>query len=230
MIEEQLPFYGLWFPPWFFTLHPQLKENMEKNSEVLSSSFDVFETLQDVLNSNFDGIQRGWNSRGQSQLYPLSKNRTCKSAGIPNRYCTCIKSTLLSPNSSIYFDVADAFVTHLNFVLKNVSDICHQIKLKKILFVSKLDSDDALNVAKYFDGFAKYDKRSALPKTVVRKFQIGIETQPNRATFETLMKFNGSHWTAEGGISRTSKYAGLSDCVNDKELRKYCSCKSLTGT
>lgn len=80
-IEENLPFYSIWFPNWFYAKYPHILKNLKMNEAILSSHFDTYETLMDILNENFNGSQRPWQARGLSQLYPIPANRTCKRAG-----------------------------------------------------------------------------------------------------------------------------------------------------
>lgn len=86
--------------------------------------------------------------------------------------------------------------------------------MSKVIYASELTISKELNIAKSYN----------------RTIKLGIETQPNNATFEALLKSGGDHnmiWTVIGDVSRLSMYKGLSDCMNDKFLRKYCSCKIL---
>jgi hypothetical protein len=38
--------------------YPHIHENLQKNTERLTTAFDVYETLQDVLNSKFEHTER----------------------------------------------------------------------------------------------------------------------------------------------------------------------------
>lgn len=208
--------FGLWFPDWFYKKYPHLKDNIEENTDILGSCFDVYETLNDILNSNFRGSQRNISSRALSQLYPLPKNRTCKSAGIADRFCTCLQRLNKKPNLEKALQAANAFINKLNGLLQNFTDICHKIELSHIIFVNELGFNDRLNISESI----AYEND--------RKLLVSIETHPNNATFEAMLKMkNNDNWIVEGEISRTNKYSGFSDCINDKNLRKYCSCKVL---
>lgn len=225
-MEEQLPFYGLWFPQWFYKKHPHVETSINSNEDLLSSGFDVYETLKDILDSNYNGSQRPTVSRGQSQLYPLPKNRTCSSAGIPNRFCTCLKSNPVQLDDPHIINAAEAMVLSLNSLLQNVSDICHKINFSKILYVAELGFQETEKITgSHKSSFLWKLKRKLMGygKQDGRKLEIGIETEPNKATFEAVLKFD-KKWIVESEISRTSKYAGFSDCVNVKYLKNYCSC------
>lgn len=92
--DERLRFYSIQFPRWFYELHPQIENNIDGNKNILCSNFDVYETMIDIVNANYEGRQRKISSKGQSQLYPLPKQRTCKSASIPDHYYTVSKKNL----------------------------------------------------------------------------------------------------------------------------------------
>lgn len=234
-MEERLPFYGIWFPDWFYRKHPHLKYNIENNMNLLSSSFDVYETLQDILNENYNEYQRNFNSRGLSQLYPVPKNRTCKSAGIPQHYCTCLKEKILNNTNALAIDAARHLVKHLNFILTNFSDLCQVITFSKLLYAKEVDYEQKLksNIHSYTNA-KLFDTGKTISRLTrgltIETLEIGLETNPFKARFEAMLKsdisiFRVKTWKLLGGISRISKYEGLSDCINDKSLRKICSCK-----
>lgn len=235
LLEERLPFYSLYFPPWFYKSHPNINKSIDGNKNILSSSFDVYETMKDILDANYEGIQRKVTSRGQSQLYPILKNRTCSAAGIPNHYCTCVKEKPLNVSNDMVADCALTLVDNLNAILKNVSDICYEIKLSKILYATQIDFDDKLkNGVKSYKSSKIYESsmKNKSKSDVVEKIRIAIETEPFEASFEAMMRNvktkNGSTtWSLESGISRTNGYSGLSECVKTKQLQKLCSCKYL---
>lgn len=234
LLEERLPFYGLWFPSWFYKLYPHIERNIKRNKNILSSTFDAYETMKDVLDANYNGTQRKISSRGQSQLYPLPKNRTCKAAGIPDHYCTCIKQKVLDKNNKDVVESAARLIMYLNEKLENLTEYCSEIKLTSIIYATKIDFDDKVkNAIKNYEGAKEYESKgkSAKKNDNVNKIRIGIQTEPYKATFEALMQKiennDKASWVLDGGISRTNSYAGLSTCITDKILEKYCSCINI---
>lgn len=235
LIEERLPFFGLWFPKWFYEKHPHIEKNIEENAEILSSSYDVYETLTDILNANWhNGSQRDAHNRGQSQLYPLPKNRTCNQAGIPDHYCTCSIGTDLPLNDTLVEEGANFLAQYLNFLLRNVSDICHNITLKKILFAKSVEVNDKVKHGVHNREEILQYKAGKLENkifVVTKEIRIAIETHPHKAMFDVLLRKQddgqSKSWSVVGRISRSSRYRGLSDCVHDRDLRKYCSCRDV---
>lgn len=238
LLEERLPFFGLWFPEWFLNKHPHIKRNINSNLNVLSSSYDVYETLLDILNANwYNGSQRNETERGQSQLYPLPKSRTCKQAGIPDHYCTCSVESRLDLNDSFVQDGARFFVQHLNFLLRNSSDICHIITLKRVLFATLIDVNEKVKQGiRNLVELAEFNSGKEVRDTAnyTKEIRISIETHPHSALFDALMREQTvgrlRSWAVISSISRFSKYRGLSDCVQEKGLKKYCSCKDVPLT
>lgn len=100
-IEENLPFYSIWFPTWFYAKYPHILENLKMNEALLSSHFDTHETLVDILNENFNGIQKPSNARGMSQLYLIPANRTCNEAGSKSKSLDIHYSTSITWSANL---------------------------------------------------------------------------------------------------------------------------------
>ena len=48
-LEERLPLMTFTFPEWFKDKHARLYRNLEKNKDRLTTPFDIYETLRDLL-------------------------------------------------------------------------------------------------------------------------------------------------------------------------------------
>ena len=55
-LEERLPYMFILFPPWFLQKYPHIRKNLEINAKRLTTPFDIFETLSDIL--KFTGNNR----------------------------------------------------------------------------------------------------------------------------------------------------------------------------
>lgn len=241
LLEERLPFYGIWFPEWFYKMHPKLKPTLEYNSQILSSTFDVHETLKDILNANYEGTQKNLGNRGLSQLYPIPKNRTCFSAGIPDHYCTCIRETEMDTDSPEAESASNLLVNYMNSYLNNATSLCHEIRLHKVIFFRQLDHDEKVKQGvKNYKAARELEERlkneTNLDYDFEHFYRIGISTEPMSSTFEATVKsviVNTTYeeWRLVGkSISRTNAYKSQSDCVTDHILRKYCTCKMAKST
>lgn len=234
-----MPFFGLWFPEWFYRLHPNIEANLKYNENLLTTSFDVYETLKDISEANYDGVQRRSGSRSLSQLYPLPKNRTCRNAGIPDHFCACAKETVIDKYSALAQKLGNFLIDYLNALLmQNGTNMCRNITLTKIEFVQMVDFDEKVK-----QGVKNYDEVREMEEKMINKtfeksrfpksYRISVDTEPFGAKFEALIRViitketDSTIMEMDGTVSRTNSYKGLSDCIEDPVLRKYCSCKNV---
>lgn len=100
-LEERLPFLGIYLPKWFKQRHPSLLRNLRVNRQRLTSNFDLHQTLLDIVNERYDDSPREKvPGRGLSLFGEIPAKRTCRDAGIPVQYCTCLQKR----NDWIHFD------------------------------------------------------------------------------------------------------------------------------
>ena len=74
-IEERMPMLFLVFPPWFRSKYPDHVKNLEINSNRLTTHYDTYETLKDIL--YFDGNirQNKGTERGISLFSEIPKGK-----------------------------------------------------------------------------------------------------------------------------------------------------------
>ncbi|KAJ4441720.1 hypothetical protein ANN_11578, partial [Periplaneta americana] len=114
----------------------------EKIHHHLTTPFDMYETLIDLLNldqiemesiqkrsTEFDNSKQ--KPRGISLFLPVPKSRTCSEAGIEPHWCTCQRSEVLSVEDSIIKKMSSALVEHLNALLKPYGE-CSQLQVEDI--------------------------------------------------------------------------------------------------
>lgn len=225
LLEERNPFLGVWLPEWFYKLHPSVKTNLAINIERFVSTFDIHETLMDVLRENFNAHQnqthRGM-KRGLSLLREVPTNRTCKDAGVPSTYCLCREQVTVNVNDMQVREAGKALVYKLNKILSKYTK-CMRIQYKKILRAESLEYSDE-SVREHLKSLSSanatdYGRAQAT-------FRIAVSTKPNKAIFEATVVKNSLGWTVKGDIQRLSAYKNSSYCMEDPILRKYCTCKS----
>jgi phosphoglycerol transferase MdoB-like AlkP superfamily enzyme len=51
-LEERMPFFYFRLPPWVETKYPNAVRNFRENAELLTTPFDVHETMEDILRWN----------------------------------------------------------------------------------------------------------------------------------------------------------------------------------
>lgn len=91
--EERLPLNLISVPPWFRKKYPRKYANLKKNSKRLTSTFDMYMTLQDILamsSPNFTISSSKACPLCTSLFNDIPEHRSCKQAGIPEVWCTCI--------------------------------------------------------------------------------------------------------------------------------------------
>jgi len=235
-LEERLPVMHLVFPPWFREKYQNAYQNLLKNRQRLVTVWDLHQTLLDILHLDElvndqvmplrevalqdrdsdpylipDSSEE--TSPGVSLFLPISKNRTCKTAGIPDSYCTC-------NHQVTQVDITDQDVIFgANFAVKMINkglrrdkkfgEDCATLRLKRIKSAGK----------------ASFGK-----STIWQGYRINFETDPGEGQFEALvvhdtMAMAKRNWTVSGKILRTNLYGNQSWCVDDRIAKLYCYCQ-----
>lgn len=122
-IEERMPLLGIYFPEWFRKLHPEVMENLKLNKNRLISNFDVYKTLKDIVDENFDPKIPRENSKevkGQSLFSEISPNRNCMDANIPDNHCTCLEVVeQINSTNPLYEKSVDVVLNYTQNLLEN---------------------------------------------------------------------------------------------------------------
>nr|CAH7717381.1 unnamed protein product [Callosobruchus chinensis] len=212
-LEERLPFVFVALPDWFKSQYPGAYENLEGNSKILTSPFDLHETLLDL--SNLTGLrdQKGLNeprsSRGVSFFRRISENRDCGDAGIVEHWCACLRSEEVEKNLLVVKEAADFAVSYINSLLESY-DRCASLSLDAILDARLLTH------SRYVVYTADRQDHTLI-----------IRTLPGKAVFEATVRHDKKTNTRYviGTISRLTLYKDQSACVDDVHLKLYCYCK-----
>ncbi|XP_030766992.1 uncharacterized protein LOC115890793 isoform X2 [Sitophilus oryzae] len=90
--ELRLPMNYVSLPDWFITAYPKETRNFDDNTKLLTSTYDMYMTLQHILSlSGTNYTMRPSlacpNCRSLFEKIPLE--RSCNDAGIPDIWCTC---------------------------------------------------------------------------------------------------------------------------------------------
>ena len=224
MIEERQPLLYFILPKWFKQTYPEAHKNLMINRQRLTTPFDIYETMQDLLTPEFlkkssiqtrskEIFEKSVLPRSTSLFLKVSPNRTCETAGIANHWCTCFerKDILITDDRSK--KAAIFIVEYMNDLLKSYTN-CTKLSLNLILFA---------NLEVNSDNFKEHIKR----KKSLYDLIIGIETKPSMAKFEATVRIpvneNGKLHIL-GTISRINKYGNQSQCIDDNKLKLYCDC------
>lgn len=229
-LEERLPAMHLVFPPWFRQKYKKAYQNLLENRKRLVTVWDLHQTLLDLLYLDeqvkdqvmplreaafldHDPRVQQENSSGISLFLPISKERTCETAAIPDSYCTCNHQVTQVDikDEDVVFGAKFA-VKMINKGLrsdKKFGKVCAKLELKRIKSAGK----------------ASFGK-----STIWQGYQINFETVPGEGQFEALvvhdtMAMAKRNWTVSGKILRTNLYSNQSWCVDDRKAKLYCYCQ-----
>uniref|UniRef100_A0A915K925 Uncharacterized protein n=1 Tax=Romanomermis culicivorax TaxID=13658 RepID=A0A915K925_ROMCU len=214
-LEERMPYLSISLPKKFRTKFPNLRRNLLLNSKRLISPFDIYATLIDILNLNFESAAPKDNSLfgnfGKSLFRPVSENRQCTEAGIPQEYCVCEREISIPEpyNDRLVISAAKHLINYLNDqLLASYANICAKLTLKRInnanIFADGFNIENMRrkerSIFPYFNKL--FDGKSLEPRTA--NFRITIESDPSGAIFEALFLYSLSEDTFKliGDVNR----------------------------
>ncbi|KAK3751782.1 hypothetical protein QZH41_013246, partial [Actinostola sp. cb2023] len=235
-LEERLPHMSITFPSWFPNKHPQLYNAIQQNSEVLTTPFDIYATLQHVL--SYPDPPKGVNI-GQSLLVPIEpENRTCSSSGVEDHWCPCLNFESVPVTHPVVNRLANYAVLYINKLLEKsnmTAELCHKLKLAEVKSILREMPNE--RVQKFHKSYAD-DKCDSCGVNLGAKskntlayntlYQIQFVTSPNDGFYEVSVKLSNGRARIVGSISRVDTYGHQPYCIQDTHvhLLKYCYCKT----
>ena len=84
-LEERQPFFSLYLPPEYKEANPIKYKNLMRNTQQITTPFDIHETIRDLTN-----LPSKKSARSISVLDNIPISRTCKDIGISLHYCVII--------------------------------------------------------------------------------------------------------------------------------------------
>ena len=228
--EERLPLLFVVFPVWFSKRYPKLFSNIRINSHRLTTPFDIFETLKDIL--YFRGIDRSVvkNQRGISLFSEIPELRSCSQAHILPHWCMCMRRKVIPLSEKIIRKTAFELVNKINYILSKHLNSCAKLILKSIQFAEQLIANNDLlrfkdSVHDVLNRTVHFGERSS---TMIL-YQVTVETEPGNAVFEGTLQYDEhlEKFDLAGDISRINTFGSQSNCVDDFWLKKFCYCLSI---
>lgn len=217
-LEERLPFLYILTPKSFQEINKEAYDNLKLNMQRLTTPFDLYETLSDLIdvnNVNQSNIsarssESFASKRGISLFLPVPSNRTCTSAGIEDQWCTCRSELPLVKDHPKAVEAAKTIVKTINDLLKGSSQ-CAKLSLTDVVDVTEIQ-------------IGKTDKI----KNPWREFTVVVKTAPSEAVFEATLRnhITNHRWEPVGAPSRLTKYGTQSWCTKNDALKPYCYCHS----
>ncbi|KAJ2953798.1 hypothetical protein O0L34_g1426 [Tuta absoluta] len=208
--ESRLPLFDMMLPARFRRLYRRAYRNLQMNSLRLSTPYDVYETLKDIINitsledrslkeraRNISG-----NERAFSLFLPVPASRTCKSSDIPEHWCSCLSGEITTISGKGRSATAKYVMKHINQILSEFPK-CHQLSIEKILEVTGMKNDDM-------------NKRT---------YRVLLQAKPGGGVFEATLVQEHKMWVVSGSVGRLNAYKDQSYCVKDPLAKLYCHCR-----
>ncbi|CAH0726077.1 unnamed protein product, partial [Brenthis ino] len=213
-LEERLPLMHILLPNSFRDNFSLAYENMKLNSHRLTTPFDVYATLVDLVNvdvlknENIKLRSRAHYAfdRGISLFLPVPSNRTCETAEIDDHWCTCHKGQKIQTSSLEAREAAQKLLWHLNSLIRGHSQ-CASLSLDKLIEVTEMIAG------------TPNEKEVGW-----REFLVVIRTTPGKGVFEATLRHDSRDWSLAGTVSRLNMYGDQGRCMHHYQLKLYCYC------
>ncbi|KAM0733229.1 hypothetical protein ACS0PU_012778 [Formica fusca] len=210
--EERLPYIYIWLPEWFRRENPEAYRALAVNQNRLTSPFDLYETLRDILIiGGGDADPSPGCSTCQSLFTPVPRERGCLDAGVAYHWCTCTAFKPINVNNKIVTAGVQKFLDHVENIVKNYKDkkgrrLCARLRLKKMHQVNEMIDFGAEN------------------QSSVAYFYM-IQTTPGNGNFEVTIRYHGdnNYTLSDSEVSRINPYATSARCLN-RGMKQYCHC------
>ncbi|XP_065211168.1 uncharacterized protein LOC135839195 [Planococcus citri] len=207
-LEERMPFLYFWIPPSFKSTYPQKYANLVANKNRLSSTYDLYATMLDILYGKVPRKPVGCPSC-DTLFKKIPEDRSCENASIGEHWCACYDDLKqVSVNEAVVLKAAVATIHRINkFIDENRNYTskgkrCASLKLDKMVSVHSKFSE-SLNSTNYLIIFA---------------------VKPGGAIFEATVQHK-TDFEVSDSISRINQYGNQSSCVRSNSiLKKYCYC------
>ncbi|KOX79261.1 hypothetical protein WN51_09063 [Melipona quadrifasciata] len=215
--EERLPFLYFWLPEWFRVERPDAYASLLANRRRLTSPFDLYETLRQVLALSGGLADPSAGCPGCRSLLagPVPLERGCADVGVSSHWCACTAFRPADPRDPRVQKGARVFLQHVDDLLQTAAyrdkkgrRLCAKLRLKKLHRVERV-LDFAANSAA--SGYVAY-------------FYM-IQVTPGDGKFEVTVRrhANGTYTVSDHEISRLDTYASAAECL-DRGIKQYCHC------
>jgi hypothetical protein len=215
-VEVRMPTLYIVLPQWFSTKYPEAYQNLNENSDKLTSPYDVHATLQHFLDLNSlhhvnqdekESIDGKKTPTSLFQKLPL--NRTCLEAGVSLHWCTCKGARDEDPLDIKTQDVKRAVQLSVDFMnewLKPVSNKCQKLTVDEIVSAFNLPY-----------ATTQYYSNST------RGLRVYFKTKPGQGFFSSTVALVNESWIVVDEVARIDHYGAQSGCVV-QEYKFYCYC------
>lgn len=206
--EERLPFMFIHLPTVVKQKFPNLEQNLRSNENQLTNPYDIYMTLQTILNLSTG--RKVVKSQGcpncQSLFEPITYNRGCDDIAIGHHWCMCHDFLTYDPNQNLAKYLANLTIFEINNFISSYKDgifteLCKELTLRS---VDQFKANENLEL-----------------------YLVTFTTDPNGSQFQVTIHYSpGSvpRIALKEHISRLNIYKFDAFCVNDLGIKTFCSC------
>lgn len=224
--EEHLPFFVLVPPKQFIQTYPNYFTNMKTNSKRLTTFFDIYKTLYNILylddTEKFDSFDQHKN--GTSLFHEISQERNCDTAPLPVRDCLCKIKTHLNPSDNLVQRAAEFIVSELNVLIERLDEShqCDKLKLSVVFGASKSSRPVKLKGSTSIDD----KKDSSYIELDINLGILPVRKKSKQGILEATVGFSEDTevFTLLEQVNRIDAYKDLSSCINKRVLKNICYC------
>jgi sulfur relay (sulfurtransferase) DsrC/TusE family protein len=108
-----MPFAAVHLPEKFRKSQPELYEQFVQNTNRFTSTFDLHETLKDLVQMRVkqNSTQQVTSRIGHSLFEEIPIKRNCKDAKVPENFCVCMKKQDEQLNTQVLKVRIDEFIS-----------------------------------------------------------------------------------------------------------------------
>lgn len=230
-ISNLLPLFTIVLPDHIKSRFNHIHKNLKINTERMTTAFDVYETLKDILHGDFqkkDSLSDFKKlPRGISLFREIPSSRSCIDADISEHYCPCYTTKNVSIQDERVVDSVHAVVDKINDILEAVKSKCAKVVIQSVRSARSVFSDMVRDTEKE----RSFSFRSYLWNIAEQtRLRITFWTNPGNALYEATVQYNDKNTIKIlGDINRINKYGNQSACLRIGQMRDrvrelYCYC------
>ena len=226
-LEERLPFLFFVFPKWFLIKYKEITKNLHINSKRLSTPFDVYKTLKDILYFTGNILKANRSERGISLLREIPSERSCFDASIMPHWCMCFSRRKLLNTSTTAVKVANSLLLYINKMLYDYRYKCATLVISSITDVTLiLPNDNVLHFEESLNDVINRTVHYGNRTDAFSLYQLTVLSKPGGGMFEGTVKYDESTkiYSVDGDISRINAFGNQAKCMDSFYLKKFCFC------
>ncbi|KAM3963601.1 uncharacterized protein ACR2FA_002527 [Aphomia sociella] len=210
--EERLPTFFMWVPYDFRKLYPKKYNNLQLNQHRLTTPYDLYATLWEVLKMTNNSIEVPKpeacpNCTSLFDEKPI--DRTCTDAGIDKKWCSC--------HELVPVTTEDPYVIKsLELTISHIQNISQKVETKNCMKCSVFKLKTVLRSHSYVD--------SANNKTY---YVVAFLLSPGDVGYEATVEKDGSTLYELDPTTTITEYNTRGNCVIKPFDRSYCVCETI---